>query len=130
MFFLVAVRNYITQKESGLMTVKIKRIISLMMAFAVGIVTFTYQPVMADDETNEYENMTMDELYSERGRLSLNFADNADLIAQIDKELEERGVEEISAEEVYVKLNGTTQGRAALPVSTTVKWTSTRQVYA
>lgn len=81
------------------------------------------------EDTSLYTSDNIDDLYEIRSELALDFDNNIDKINEIDKRLEELGVEELSVKEVYEKVYETNVGmsRVALNTSTTVKWTSTRQ---
>lgn len=81
--------------------------------------------------TDSLQGKTIDELYSIRSSLSLEFDKNKDEIEEIDKRLEQLGVEEISQSEVEEKLGIATNNKARISVSSNsnVKWTSARENY-
>lgn len=139
----IYIDSFFTNEEGEkLKKSRLKMIVSLFLAVSTffSMTAFAGSDLDAADEspkedtvvttdTDIYTLTDIDELYKIRSELALDFDNNIDKISEVDKRLEELGVEEISYKEVYEKVNGTSIGlsRVAINSSSTVKWTSTRQ---
>lgn len=76
---------------------------------------------------NSHTIKTIDNLYTLRHELAVNFEENQNKIAEIDARLAELGVDELSAEEIAIKM-GIVSPRVTVPTSSKDSWTSVRQV--
>lgn len=87
------------------------------------------------NKKNECNGSEIEELYSERNNLCIDFEENKDRILKIDERLEFLGVKELSENEVLELLCGVKQEKdkpttfIALNNSSTIKWTITREIY-
>lgn len=139
----IYIDSFFTNEEGEILKKgRLKMIVSLFLAVSAffSMTAFVGSDLDAADErlkedtvnatdTDIYTLTDIDELYKIRSELALDFDNNIDKISEVDKRLEELGVEEISYKEVYEKVNGTSIGlsRVEINSSSTVKWTSTRQ---
>lgn len=115
---------------------KIRRVISLLLMCAiVSQSLFSVSAAEIDSTVSDIvvvhdreKNDRINDLFALRGELELDFETNYELIAQIDQELNQLGVEKVSTVEIQNKLRDAELNIDFPSIDSTVQWTSRRVV--